>query len=123
MFGYFSIPFREMLIYIHVRVLQLFSLFQEFYFLFSVYKSQNDGSFHLSIPFGEGVASSDTLLVNRDIPSIEELDHLGGIAQKQDKGLSWDFPVILAEFSPDSVARMEAKLIYIKLLWRFTLCS
>jgi len=47
----------------------------------------------------------------------------GGIAQKQDKGLSWDFPVILAEFSPDSVGRMEAKLIYIKLLWRFTLCS
>ncbi len=26
------------------------------------------------------------------------------IAQKQDKGLSWDFPVILVEFSPDSVA-------------------
>jgi len=26
-----------------------------------------------------------------------------GIAQKQDKGL-WDFPVFLAEFSPDSVA-------------------
>ncbi len=30
--------------------------------------------------------------------------HQRGIAQKQDKGLSWDFPVILSEFSPDSVA-------------------
>ncbi len=33
-----------------------------------------------------------------------------GIAQKQDKGLSWDFPVILVEFSPDSVAWKQAKL-------------
>ncbi len=44
---------------------------------------------------------------------------LGGIAQNQDKGLSWDFPVILVEFSPDSVAWKQAKLSEIMLLWRF----
>ncbi len=33
-----------------------------------------------------------------------------GIAKKQDKGLIWDFPVILVEFSPDSFAWKQAKL-------------
>ncbi len=33
-----------------------------------------------------------------------------GITQKQDKGLSWDFPAILVEFSPDSVAWKQTKL-------------
>ncbi len=32
-----------------------------------------------------------------------------GITQKQDKGLSWDFPAILVEFSPD-VAWKQTKL-------------
>ncbi len=38
--------------------------------------------------------------------------YLRGIAQKQDKGLRWDFPAILVEFSPDSVAWKQAKISY-----------
>ncbi len=38
--------------------------------------------------------------------------YLRGIAQKQDKGLRWDFPAILVEFSPDSVAWKQTKLSY-----------
>ncbi len=41
--------------------------------------------------------------------------HQRGITQNQDKGLSQNFPVILADFSPDSVAQKQEH----KLPWRF----
>lgn len=40
----------------------------------------------------------------------DEVTDEGDIAQNQDKGLSQDFPVILAEFSPDSVVWKQANL-------------
>lgn len=39
--------------------------------------------------------------------------------KNQDKGLSRDFPVMLAEFSLDLVVRKQVKLNPVKLPWRF----
>ncbi len=44
--------------------------------------------------------------------------NLKGIPRNQDKGLSQDFPVILAAFSLDSVAEKQRHIP-----WRFIFCS
>ena len=52
------------------------------------------------------------------------MDHIqGGIAQNQDKGLSQDMLVILAELSLKSVAQKQLKVISAKLPWWFIPCS
>lgn len=45
------------------------------------------------------------------------------VAQNQDKGLIWDFAVILAEFRLDMVAQNQDNLNPVKLLLGFILCS